>query len=944
MKDPRNIRDTRDSFYGTDEITQNAFQTNLAPMMITSFRTGRILEVNDAFLVTFDLKREDVIRKTTLDLRLISEAEREAAKKTIRKNGCIREIENQIISAGGRLIHVSWTAELVTVSGKECLFSIFVDITKRKSAENALKKSKEEVEAANYELENAIRRTNQYALEVEDANAAKSAFLANTSHEIRTPMNAIVGYAEMLLDDDLSAEQRHASKMIAYSAENLLALIDNILDLSKIEADKIILEEVSFNLEDLIYQTIRLTRTKGANDSVEMLCDTSGIISSEVIGDPTRLRQILLNLLSNAEKFTREGQILLRAREIGVDNTNLHIEFLVQDTGVGINKDMIAAIFDPFVQTDGSVTRQYGGTGLGLAICKSLVSLMNGTIGVSSVENEGSAFLLDIWLERPRKSMEPSYSKKVLAPFEKIQALIVDDNPDSLSILYNMLSGAKMVVRQASTLNEAVNCLRDNHYDIVLVDSTLEIPTYASLPELLRSECGDTNLPLVGISNKSHPTKMEKSGYNSFLTKPIERKRLFASMSKMLGFSESRKTKITSDSINISQFSSLHILVAEDHEVNQHMMEKMIERMGHSVDIAPDGIIAVEMAQTGIYDLVLMDMQMPRLGGIEATERLREIGVTTPIVALTASAMKGDMELCLYCGMNDYISKPVKRHMLQEVIQKHLNTGPIDENRTRIRALMISDDSYSTQTVQNMLQKMLPSASFRAANSCAEGYMSIGSFIPHIVILDLSIGRLDITSLLEHIQAERQYEDVSIVGLVESLHDNLMKKVSVFSNVEIIQKPINVKVFTEVIGQIVSTSVDHASSISSTPPPAPRYTPVDSYIGSRTKMNSSMSIDMIAKEMMLEKEEYEFLLDKYIVSNRKIINDMNTHFVNQDQNELARGIHALRGSSANLYLKDMVNQCGKLEELIQNSDLELAIQAFEKMKTIFKDISYVRKR
>ncbi|MCP4675663.1 MAG: response regulator [Deltaproteobacteria bacterium] len=943
MKDARNIRDTRDSFYGTDEITQNAFQTNLAPMMITSFRTGRILEANDAFLTTFELNRHDVIRKTTLELKLISEADREAAKKIIRKQGYIKEIENYFKNANGRLVHVSWTAELVTVSGKECLFSIFVDITKRKQAENALKKSKEEVEAANYELENAIKRTNKYALKVEEANAAKSAFLANTSHEIRTPMNAIVGYAEMLLDDDLSAEQRHASKMIAYSAENLLALIDSILDLSKIEADKIILEEVSFNLEKLIYQTVQLTRTKGANDNVEMLCDTSGILSSDVIGDPTRLRQVLLNLLSNAAKFTREGQILLRARELGVDNTRVHIEFLVQDTGVGINKDMITAIFDPFVQTDGSITRQYGGTGLGLAICKSLVSLMGGTIGVNSVENEGSVFLLDVWLRRPRKSIEPSYPTTVLAPFLEKHALIIDDNPNSLSILCDMLSRAEMKITQAATFNEAVNYLRKNHYDIVLADDTLSIPEHTNLPDMLRKEYGDKSLPLVGISHKSHPTKKEKSGYNGFLTKPIERTRLFSSMRKVLGFPESKRTKTTSDSINVSPFSMLHVLVAEDHEVNQHMMVNMIEKMGHSVEIAPDGIVAVEMAQSREYDLILMDMQMPRLGGIEATEKLREIGVATPIVALTASAMKGDMELCLYCGMNDYISKPVKRHMLQEVIQRHLDTGPIDEVRTRVRALMISDDAHSVQVVQSTLQQMLPSASFRSATSCVEGYICIGSFIPHVVVLDLSIKQLDIRSLLDHIQSERQYEDVNIVALVDPMRDSLFEEMSTFSNLEIVQKPIDRQVFAETVGQIVSANVNDISFNTKPPAPAPRYTPIDGLMSSEIG-TTSMPIDTLAKEMMLEKEEYEFLLDKYIVSNRKIINDMNTHFINQDQNELARGIHALRGSSANLYLKDMVTQCGKLEELIQNRDLELAVQAFEKVKSIFRNISYVRKQ
>lgn len=942
----RNVRDTFSIIPKSDEITRNVFHTNLAAMVITSFRSGRIIDANDVFFETFGLHRATAIGMTAVDVKIITEFDRQELVRLIRSGGTVRGVERKIQRADGSWVFMSWTAELVDIEGKECLYSVFLDITKLKIAEHQLYESKHKLEMANEELEKAMESKNRWAIKAEEANDAKSAFLANTSHEIRTPMNAIVGYTEMLLDDDISSEQRHALKMIEYSAENLLALIDNILDLSKIDANKLILEEVPFNIEELLFQTMHLVRIKASNDSVEILGDTSGI-TTDVKGDPLRMRQVLTNLLSNAAKFTSEGQILVHAREIRRAGSKVNIEFTVQDTGVGIDEEMADKIFEPFVQVDGSITRQYGGTGLGLAICRSLVSLMDGTISVRSAPGEGATFTFDVWLEEHKKSGSDTLVKAAyLEPFRGRKGLLVDDNGVALSILNSLLKPTCMTLVQATNLDDAIKIVSTEYVDLVWVDAEIDSTGESSIPDALRKNSINNSILVIGLSQLCTPTKQQKSGYNSYLTKPLDRTRLYGAMQKLLGITTHRKTPFPRHTVSATPFNRLKILVAEDHEVNQQLMISMVEKMGHMVNIAADGLEAIEMGRTGVYDMILMDMQMPKLSGLEATKQLRDAGVTIPIVALTASAMKVDMELCLFHGMNDYITKPIKRDKLQKVIHKHLGIGDADEVRSKVRTIMISSDEQSSEIVRSCISQMLPSSSFRRLGSLVEGLITIGSLQPHLIIVDLTTNDLDVLALVEYLQSEECYANISIIALVEDRQTlTVVSELYKVPNVEILAKPIDKMDLSDTINQIVTGNVPCSSYIPSPHMPTPAFGLPQMESPDRPaelEEDETISVEKIAKEMMLDMDEYKFLLEMYVTTNRKIIENMESGFATLAFDALAKDVHALRGSSGNLFLKKMANHCSRLEELVLRHELEPAVKEFHKVKDIFEIITTIK--
>jgi PAS domain S-box-containing protein len=943
---PRNVRDTFSIIPESDELTKDVFHTNLAAMLITSFRSGRVINANDVFFETFGLKRAYTIGQTALDLNLISEDDRDVAIRVLENGGVIRGVERKYKRPDGSYLYVSWTAELVKIKNKECLFSVFLDITEQKNTQQELKESKMKIELANMELEKAMEIKNQYARKAEEASKAKSAFLANTSHEIRTPMNAIVGYTEMLLDDDITAEQRHALKMIEYSAENLLSLLDNILDLSKIEANKLVFEKVSFNLEKLIFQTMHLVHIKAANDNVELLADTSGL-NTDVLGDPMRLRQILTNLLSNAAKFTSEGYIFVKAREVGHAGTKVNVEFTVQDTGIGIENEKIVKIFEPFVQADDSITRQYGGTGLGLAICKNLVSLMDGTIRLKSKKHEGSTFTFDVWLERRPPSSEPIELDVSTSLYQGKTAVIVDDNKISLDILANMLSEFDVDVIRATSMGSAIDIIGGRHVDIALVDTTLQTPGGERIPVAIRSASLNDVIQILGISHIYNPTKQAKTGYDGYLTKPVSKKRLMVIIQKLFGFTRQPKNTFTGTSISAAPFTSAQILVAEDHEVNQQLMTTMIERMGHAVHIAADGIQALHMASAEIYDLILMDMQMPGMSGLEVTRKIRETGNKVPIIALTASAMKGDMENCLQNGMNDYITKPIKRDILQKVLYKHLGIGSKEEVRSKIRSLMISSDDTSAKAVKNNLQRMLPTSSFRLVNSIVEGLVNIGSLHPHLLFVDVATVDIDIIALLRYLQHDEHYSSIGVIALTESeKNGSVMNQLFAFSNVEILSKPVSREDFNDAVGQLISGNVPLVSYI---PEPNLEYPGMASRPASASDAANadddlaSLSLESIARDMMLDMKEYHYLLDQYIESNSRIIASMDKDFARNDTVELARKVHAVRGSSANLFLKQMAQHCADMESNIRRGDLDASKQNLSQIQKVLKAIIALRK-
>lgn len=675
---------------------------------------GRILEANAAAIAAYGYSHEELLNLSVRDLRVDGSSGLTAGQmEKADSEGILFETVHR--RKDGSTFPVEVNSQGVTLDDARVLISVIRDISDRKESEERLRASNSELASAN-----ALAR--ELALQAEQANRAKSEFLANMSHEIRTPMNGIIGMTNLLLETDLSPEQRRYAEIVRGSGEALLTLLNDILDFSKIEAGKLEIANIDFDLRSTLEDTAELLAVKAHEKGLELAYLIEPEIPLLLRGDPGRLRQILVNLGGNAVKFTNRGEVVIRASLDADTGEGARVRFSVTDTGIGIPLDKQRDLFSPFTQVDGSVTRKHGGTGLGLAISRQLAELMGGCVGFTSEEGTGSTFwFTSIFEKQPAVfTAEPS----TFGELSGARVLVVDDHGANRLLAANLLKSCGCIPAESSNgedaLHELTRAARGGEpWDVALIDMHMPGMDGADLGRRIKEmpEVRDTRLILLtSFGEKGDGKRFTARCFAGYLTKPLRQSRLRECLSIALGgkganHGQAAAGLVTRHTVSEVRTRQSRILLVEDNAINRILTLKVLQRRGYHADVAENGLQALEALRRTPYDLVLMDCQMPEMDGFEATRRIRDprsavLNGSVPIIAMTAYAMQGDRERCLEEGMDDYLSKPVSAEELTDTLERWLGrAGSLSPNsqRSEVEAeqspIRLSDGAETTPAV-----------------------------------------------------------------------------------------------------------------------------------------------------------------------------------------------------------------------------------------------------